>query len=238
MPLDEGLRVRGDLEVCVETGVRLADLRLAMLDQQPVPLVGPKSGEVEPNDDAPVRESLAAQCVTHRPERHERIEVLGGDLEPSRSPLAERLADPEQIAARLRELVAVTGAVGLRCRLDDAEPFELLEALGKQGSGEPGRALEDLTEGLAAQMHVADDQRRPPLSEDLRAAGDGAVLTVGPHEANISRVTTVVKSRFRTEESRLLTSSRCTPMFRWASAPEEERGLHQPRQRYPGSAAS
>src|SRR5215470_13545903 len=202
MPLDEGFRVGGDVQVFVETRVRLADLGLTVLDQQPVPLVGPETGEIEPDDDALVRESVPAERVTHRPQRHERIEILGGDLEPAGAPLAECLADLEQIAARARELVAVTAALSLRHRLDDAEAFEVLEPLREQGTGEPGRAREDLAEGLAAQMQIADDQRRPSLGEQLRATGDRAVLTVGPHKPNIPRLPTVVKSRFRTYKSR------------------------------------
>src|SRR5262249_28413848 len=135
------------------------------------------------DDDALVREPVPAERETHRPQRHERIEVLRGDLEPAGAPLAERLADLEQVVARARELVAVTAALGLRCRLDDAEAFEVLEPLGEQGTGEPGRAREDLAERLAAQLQIADDQRRPSLGEQLRAAGDRAVLTIGPHES-------------------------------------------------------
>ena len=102
MPLDEGFGVGGDVEVFVEAGVRLADLGLAVLEQQPVPLVGPEAREVEPDDHALVGESVPAERVAHRPQRHERIEVLRGDLEPPSSPLAEGLADPEQIVARAR----------------------------------------------------------------------------------------------------------------------------------------
>src|SRR5262249_34670991 len=101
--------------------------------------------------------------------------------------------------------------VGLGCRLDDAEAFELLEPLGEQGAGEPGRAGEDFAEGFAAQMHVADDQRRPALGEDLRAAGDRAVLAVGPHEHSVLRFSAGVKSRFFTSKSRSLTSARYAP---------------------------
>jgi hypothetical protein len=46
-----------------------------------------------------------------------------------RTPLAERLADLEEVLARRRELVVVPASVGLGCRHDDTEPFELLESL-------------------------------------------------------------------------------------------------------------
>ena len=96
----------------------------------------------------------------------------------------------------MRELVVAPAPVGLGCRLDDAEPFELLEPLREQGAGEPGRALQDLTEASATQVQVADDQRRPALGEDLGATGDGAVLAVGPHDASVARLPSGVKSRF------------------------------------------
>jgi hypothetical protein len=176
--------------------------------------VGPEAGEVQPNDNALLRESVPAERIAHRPQRHVRIEVLWGDLEPPSSPLAEGLADPEQIVARARELVSVTAPLRLGCHLDDAEPFELLEPLREECAGESGRTLEDLAEGLAAQMQVADDQRRPTLGEDLRTTGDRAVLAVGPHERSVPRLPTDVKSRFLTSKSRSLSSPRCPPMLR------------------------
>jgi len=80
----------------------------------------------------------------------------------------------------------VTAPVRLGCRLDDPEALELSESLREQGAGEPGRALEDLAEGLAAQLQVADDQRCPTLRENLRATGDRAVLAVGPHDCSVA----------------------------------------------------
>ena len=91
--------------------------------------------------------------------------MLGGDFEPARTPPAERLADREEVVACGRELVVVAAPVGLGCRLDDTEPFELLEPLREQGTGESGRAHQDLTEASAAKVQVADDQRRPALGE-------------------------------------------------------------------------
>src|SRR5262245_54107604 len=104
--------------------------------------------------------------------------------------------------ARAGEPVPLTAAPGLRCRLDNAEAFELLEPLREERAGEPRRAREDLAEGLTAQLHVADDQRRPALSEDLRATGDRAVLAVSPHEHSVRRLPAAVKSRFFTSKSR------------------------------------
>ena len=52
--------------------------------------------------------------------------LLVHELERS---LAERPADLEKVATRRRELVVSPAPAGLGCRLDDGEPFELLEAL-------------------------------------------------------------------------------------------------------------
>ena len=88
------------------------------------------------------------------------------------------------------------------------------QSLREERVGESGRTLEDFAEGVAAQMQVADDQRRPTLGEDLRSAGDRAVLPVGPHEPTVPLLSTSVKSRFLTSRSRSLTSPRCPPMLR------------------------
>jgi len=117
------------LEVLVEAGVRLADLGVSELDEQPIALTARAAGEVEADDDASIREPVSAERVAHRPQGHEGVEVLGGDLEPARTPLAQRPADREEVVARGSELVVVPAPVGLGCRLDDTKPFELLEPL-------------------------------------------------------------------------------------------------------------
>src|SRR5262245_53960500 len=60
-------------------------------------------------------------------------------------------------------------------------------------------------------MEVADDQRRPTLGEDLRAAGNGAVLAVGPHRCSVASREPAVKSRFLASKSRLRPSRRSPP---------------------------
>src|SRR5258705_7049441 len=129
VPFDEGFGFRRDIEVLVEAGVRLADLGVSVLNQQPVPLAAMEAGEVEADDDASIREPVWAEHVAHRPESHKGIEVLGSDLEPGGTPLTERHADLEKVVTRRRELVVASAPVGLRRRLDDAEPFEVLEPL-------------------------------------------------------------------------------------------------------------
>ena len=129
MPFDEGFGVRRDVEVLVEAGMRLADLGVSELDEEPVTLTVRAAREVEADDDASIREPVFAERIAHLPQGYKRIEVLGGDLEPTCTPLAERLAHLKEAVARRRELIVMPAPVGLRCRFDDTELFELLEAL-------------------------------------------------------------------------------------------------------------
>src|SRR4029450_11231145 len=63
VPLHERFGVGGDVEILVQTGIGLANPGLAVLEQQPVPLVGPEAGEVQPDDHAPAREGGGAGGV-------------------------------------------------------------------------------------------------------------------------------------------------------------------------------
>ena len=200
VPLDEGFGFRRNEEVLVETRARLADLGVAVLDEQPVPLFAGTPGEIESDDDASIREPVSPQRVAHRPQAHERIEVLGRDLEPARTPFAERPADLEEFATRRGQLITTTAPVGFRCRLDDREPLQMFQALRQQRAREPGRALPDLAEASATQVQVADNQRRPALGKNLGATCDRAILAVRPHDASVALPRSRVKSRFLTSQ--------------------------------------
>src|SRR5262245_54232025 len=63
VPFDEGFGFRSDVEVLVETGVRLADLSVSELNEQPIALTARPAGEVEADDDASIREPVSAERV-------------------------------------------------------------------------------------------------------------------------------------------------------------------------------
>src|SRR5262245_42087614 len=113
VPFDKGFRFRRDVEVLFEAGVCLADLGVSELDEKPIALTARPAGKVETDDDTSSREPVSAERVAHRPQGHKGVEVLGSDLEPTRTPLAERLADREEVVTRRRELVVVPATVGL-----------------------------------------------------------------------------------------------------------------------------
>ena len=62
VPFDEGFDFRRDVEVLVEAGIRLADLGVSELDEQPIALTARAAGEVEADDDASIRQ--ASQAIT------------------------------------------------------------------------------------------------------------------------------------------------------------------------------
>src|SRR3546814_20452805 len=105
VPFDEGFGFRRDVEVLLEVGVRLADLGIPELDEQPIALTARPAGEVETDDDASVREPVSAERDAHRPQGHKGVEVLRGDLQPTTAPLAERLPDHEAYVARRCEQI-------------------------------------------------------------------------------------------------------------------------------------
>ena len=173
MPLHECFRVGGDVEVFIQSGIRLADLSLAVLEQQPVALVGPEAGEIQPDDYTLARKLVPSQRVAHRPQRHEWIEVLGGDLEPPSSPLAEGLADLEQVMARAGELVTVTAPLRLRCRLDNAEALSCWSRSARsvwESPGAPSRISPKVSQPRCRLRMINGVQRSAKISEP-RAIG-------------------------------------------------------------------
>src|SRR5688572_30756906 len=65
VPFDEGFGFRRDVEVLVRAGVRLADLGVSELDEQPIALTARAAGEVEADDDTSIREPVSAERVAH-----------------------------------------------------------------------------------------------------------------------------------------------------------------------------
>ena len=69
MPFDERFGFRRDVEILVEAGVRLADLGVSELYEQPVTLTPRATGEVEADDDASIREPVSPERTARRRDR-------------------------------------------------------------------------------------------------------------------------------------------------------------------------
>src|SRR5439155_9220482 len=68
--------------------------------------------------------------------------------------------------------------------LDDARPPELGETLREEIARDARQAQLQLAEAVASVQQLANDERRPPLSEDVRAARHRTELAVVGHGAS------------------------------------------------------
>ena len=77
-----------------------------------------------------------------------------------------------QVAALLREDVVVArGALLIRHPRQHARVDKTLETLGEHVSRDSESRLE-LVEAGVAEEHIAEDEERPPLADDLEALSD------------------------------------------------------------------
>ncbi|HJU50947.1 MAG TPA: hypothetical protein VJ815_01310 [Acidimicrobiia bacterium] len=59
VPLDKGFGFSSDVKVFIQPGIGLANLGVAGLDQQPVPLTREVTSEIELNNDPAVRQPVS-----------------------------------------------------------------------------------------------------------------------------------------------------------------------------------
>jgi hypothetical protein len=111
------------------------------------------------------------------------IEFLGARLgeRPSRPPLADRLHDRLEVTAGGREAILEGAAFGARPALDDLGPLERAHAVGEDRARDPWEAALELVEAARAAEHLAHDQKRPTVAEDLGGLGNGTVLRIAAH---------------------------------------------------------
>jgi len=96
-------------------------------------------------------------------------------------PLADRLHDRLEVTAAGREAIFEGAALGARPALDDLGPLERAHAVGEDRARDPWEAALELVETARAAEHLAHDQKRPTVAEDLGRLRDRAVLRVAAH---------------------------------------------------------
>src|SRR5689334_6127277 len=111
------------------------------------------------------------------------IELLGTRLgeRPGRPPLADRLYDGLEVLAGRRKAIFEGAALGARPALYDLGPLERPHAIGEDRARDSWEAALELVEAGRAAEHLAHDQQRPSVAEDLGGLGDRAILRVAPH---------------------------------------------------------
>ena len=76
---------------------------------------------------------------------------------------------------------ATAGSAETIGRLDDLGTLERTEPVGEDRTRDPRQAALELVEPARTTKHLAHDQERPTVAEDLARLGDRAVLRVAPH---------------------------------------------------------
>ena len=177
----EGRGVDRDLEVDVEPGVLEADRDLGGLEHHPVALR--RVAEVELDHRAIRGKLLTIDVAGHPDDQEVGVELLGAGIgeRPGHPPLPHRLHDRLQVPAGERQAIVQRPPLGAGAPLDDLGPLERAKPIGEDRARDPRQAALELVEPARTAQHLAHDQERPAVAEDLARLGDRAVLRVAPH---------------------------------------------------------
>ena len=179
----EGGGVDPDLEVDVEPGMLETNRDLRALEHHPVALRRVAKVEL---DHRAIRGKLLAIDVSGHPDDQEvGVELLGAGIgeRPGNPPLPHRLHDRLQVPAGERQPILERPALGAGAPLDDLGPLERAQAVREDRARDPRQAALKLVEPARAAQHLAHDQERPAVAEDLARLGDRTVLRVAPHRS-------------------------------------------------------
>src|SRR5262245_2101567 len=173
--------VDDDLQVDLETRMLETDRDLGRVENHPVTLLG--LAKVELNHGSLGWYPPAIDVAGHPDDQQVGIELLRSRLgeRPSRPPLADGLHDRLEVTAGGREAIFEGAPFGASPPLDDVGSLERAHAVGKHGARDPRKAALQLVEAARTAEHLAHDQKRPTVAEDLAGLGDRAVLRVAAH---------------------------------------------------------
>ena len=109
--------------------------------------------------------------------------------EPLVAPLPQRREHGPQLAAHVGEhVVAAPARLLVRAALHHAGVDERVESRGEDVAGDAEPVVE-LLEAGDAEERVAEDQRGPPLADDLERLGDAAVHVGEGDSAHVTHAT-------------------------------------------------
>src|SRR5438094_2536241 len=183
----QGAHVRVDHQVHLEAGIAHADVASRLLQHQPgradLHAARGDAPELEADDDPRLGQARDVDAPVHGPHQQRWVEVVGRELVPAvpLPPGTEALHHLAELLAGLGQPVLAASAGRQRAALDDAGILQLAQALAEQRAGDQRHPAPDLVEPVGAREQLAQDQRRPPLGEDLRGDGDRAELAIAFH---------------------------------------------------------
>src|SRR4029450_8068455 len=99
---------------------------------------------------------------------------------------AERADNRLELLAGLGQPVLVAVSSRRRTSLDDAYALERPQTLREEAAGDPRQTAPQLVEMSWSSEKLADDERRPALSEELGPSRDGAELPISAHEQRLA----------------------------------------------------
>src|SRR5262249_37544937 len=148
-----------------------------------------RASKVEADDHPLGRQLIDGDPAVYVPHEERRVEILRAHLpvNPALAPLTEPVDDGPELFAGLRQAVLPPPPSRQRDALDDAALLEGLQALGEERARDQGHTAPQIVEAPASAEHLAKDQRRPPLGENLARHRDRAELAVAPHRKPDSR---------------------------------------------------
>ena len=184
---DRAADVHVTINVAVVARVLVAHRRLAAIEHDPHrdPL---RRGVVELDDHPAGREGAEVDAMVHPPRQRDRVDAARFHLvvQPVHRPFAEGDDHVLEVLARRRQAVFAAAAGGGRPPFEDPLAFEMLEPLDQQRPGDSRQAAGDVVEPRAAQDQLAQDQRSPPIGDDLGAHRHRTELSVARHDGDRS----------------------------------------------------
>ena len=188
--LSQRLDLGIDEEIDVETRVGEAQVDLRSLEQQPVVGVCPQVPEPEVNDDAPWREVLDADSALDHAHQQDRIKVVGGQVagDPLVSPGAKGADYRVKPLASLGQPVLVAVSIKGRLSPGDARSLKCGQPFREEAGRDPRQSAPQVVEVSGSAQELADDERRPALSEELGPSRDRAELPVSAHAQSFAQI--------------------------------------------------
>jgi FAD/FMN-containing dehydrogenase len=175
-----------DEEINPEARIGEAQVDLRPLEHEPVGMGG-KPPEPEVHDDAFWGQVLDTDAALDHPHQERGIEVFRPQVarDPLVRPAAEGMDNRVELLAGLGQPVLVAVSVGCGPALQDPCALERRQPIHEEAAGDPGQSTAELVEVSGPAEELADDQRRPPLGEELGPSRDRAKLAIARHKGKV-----------------------------------------------------
>src|SRR5262249_38564541 len=163
--------------------VVLAHADRAALDLEPA-LGRTSAGQHQVHDGALLRQLRPDRLPVQAPHDRQAVAILVGGVteDPLGGPAPERPDDGGHGCPWGGERIAPRPPSGPSLAADEPMPLKQPEPLREYGPADPGNPPVDLVEADGAHHQLADDQRRPPVTQHGHPDRDRAVVRIALHK--------------------------------------------------------